>query len=119
MNSKEQMYLIRWKSDNVKEVTSGFQVEAIRHSEKKWYAGEPQMDIIREATPTDLKNYPAGNEREENERANYLNKKLHEGVRFLSCKGDTSVLSKEWWCFQKGTKWETIQSTVAECIGAI
>ena len=68
MNSKEQMYLIRWKSDNVKEVTSGFQVEAIRHSEKKWYAGEPQMDIIREATPTDLKNYPAGNEREENER---------------------------------------------------
>ena len=34
MNSKEQMYLIRWKSDNVKEVTSGFQVEAIRHSEK-------------------------------------------------------------------------------------
>ena len=40
MNSKEQMYLIRWKSDNVKEVTSGFQVEAIRHSEKK--SGMPE-----------------------------------------------------------------------------
>ena len=119
MNQKERLYLICWKSDGAKAVISGFQIEAIRHSEKKWYAGEPQMDIIREATPVDLKRYPAEGEREKNERLNYLNKKLREGVRFLYSKGDTPVLIKEWWCFPKGTKWETVQSAVAESVGII
>lgn len=51
---KNHMYVIQWKSDGALEVTSDYQIEAIRHSEKKWYNGEPQMKILRVATKEDL-----------------------------------------------------------------
>ena len=54
---KETMFLIQWLSDGELEVTSGFQIEAIRHSEKKWYNGMPQMKILRKATMEDMATY--------------------------------------------------------------
>ena len=56
--NNKQLYLIRWLSDGAFEVTSGAQIEAIRHSEKKWYKGKLQMEIVRKATGDDKKNYP-------------------------------------------------------------
>lgn len=50
----DRMFVIQWKSDGALEVTSGYQIEAIHHSEKKWYNGEPQMKNLREATPHDM-----------------------------------------------------------------
>ena len=34
-------------------ITSGWQINAIRHSEKKWYNGESQMRVLRKATDED------------------------------------------------------------------
>ena len=51
---KKTLFVIKWKSDGELEVTSGYQIEAIHHSEKKWYHGEPQMEILRKATKEDL-----------------------------------------------------------------
>ena len=44
------LYVIKWKNDRQIIITSGWQINAIRHSEKKWYNGEPQMEILRKAT---------------------------------------------------------------------
>ena len=52
---KKTLFVIKWKSDGELEVTSGYQIEAIHHSEQKWYHGEPQMEILRKATKEDLK----------------------------------------------------------------
>jgi hypothetical protein len=35
-------------------ITSGWQINAIRHSEKKWYNGESQMRVLRKATDEDF-----------------------------------------------------------------
>lgn len=51
---KKTLWTIQWKSDGELEVTSGYKIEAIRHSEKKWYNGEPQMKILRKATKEDM-----------------------------------------------------------------
>ena len=51
---KKTLFVIQWNSDGALEVTSGYQIEAIRHSEKKWYNGVPQMKILRKATREDL-----------------------------------------------------------------
>lgn len=48
------LFVIKWISDGALEVTSGYQIEAIRHSEEKWYNGEPQIEILRKATKEDL-----------------------------------------------------------------
>ncbi len=48
------LYVIKWKNDRQIIITSGWQINAIRHSEKKWYNGELQMEILRKATKEDL-----------------------------------------------------------------
>lgn len=48
------LFVIKWKCDRQVIVTSGWQINAIRHSEKKWYNGELQMEILRKATKEDL-----------------------------------------------------------------
>ena len=96
MNQKERLYLIGWRNDGHKGITSGFQVEAIRHSEQKWYKGVPQMEVLREATPDDLLAYPPEDENERNERMHCLNRKLKEGRKYLACENGVMVLSKEW-----------------------
>jgi hypothetical protein len=55
--NKIKFYLIRWHSDNQINIVSNRQIVAIRHSEKNWYDGIPQMTIIREATKDDLSRY--------------------------------------------------------------
>lgn len=65
---KECLYLIQWNGGGQHAVTSGFQIEAIRHSEKKWYGGEPSMRILHEATLEDLAAYPPVDDREKEER---------------------------------------------------
>lgn len=54
----EKLFLIKWLADYQIEITNGYQIEAIQHSEKKWYNGEHQMIILRESTEEDLKRYP-------------------------------------------------------------
>lgn len=54
----EKLFLIKWESDLQLEITNGYQIEAIRHSERKWYNGEKQMYVLRKATADDIKKYP-------------------------------------------------------------
>ena len=108
MEQKERLYLIRWKDDGKEAVTSGFQVEAIRHSEAKWYGGQPQMDIIREATPDDLKAHPP---EEVIERDRCLERKWKELENIPFDEADSPsglVLAEDWWGFPKGTDREEI-----------
>ena len=56
-NNGEKLFLIKWKSDLQLEIINGYQIEAIRHSEKKWYNSEKQMYILREATKDDKNKY--------------------------------------------------------------
>ena len=42
-NFSKTLYVIKWNSDHQTIITSGWQINAIRHSEKKWYNGESQM----------------------------------------------------------------------------
>lgn len=60
MNKKlgEKLFVIRWKADRETVIVDGYQIGAIRHSEKKWYDGEHRMEILRECTEEDLKKYP-------------------------------------------------------------
>ena len=44
----------RWNSDHQTIITSGWQINAIRHSEKKWYNGESQMRVLRKVTDEDF-----------------------------------------------------------------
>ena len=53
-NFGKTLYVIKWKSDRQVIITSGWQIDAIRHSEKKWYNGEPQIEILRKASKEDL-----------------------------------------------------------------
>lgn len=53
-NFSKTLYVIKWNSDHQTIITSDWQINAIRHSEKKWYNGEPQMEILRKATKEDL-----------------------------------------------------------------
>lgn len=111
MEQKERIYLIRWKADGEEAVISGFQVEAIRHSEKKWHGGQPQMDIIREATPEDLKVHPAEGECERSERDRCLERKWKELEDIPFDEADSTsglVLAEEWWGFSKGTDREEV-----------
>ncbi len=39
-NFSKTLYVIKWNSDHQTIITSGWQINAIRHSEKKWYNGE-------------------------------------------------------------------------------
>lgn len=50
IKQKKQFFLIRWHSDREETIIDGYQLEALRHSEKKWYNGEPQFDVLRTAT---------------------------------------------------------------------
>lgn len=56
-NNGEKLFLIKWKSDLQLEIINGYQIEAIRHSEKKWYNSEKQMYVLREATKDDKNKY--------------------------------------------------------------
>ena len=103
---------VQWINDGYKDIISGFQIEAIRHSEKKWYKGVPQIEIIREIMPDDLLAYPPENEIERNERIRCLNRKLKEGRQYLTCENGSVVLSKEWWGFPARTEWKSIQTLV-------
>lgn len=51
------LYLIQWLSDYEINVTTGYQIEAIRHTEKKWYSGISQIEILRVASDDDIKKY--------------------------------------------------------------
>ena len=52
----QTLFVIQWKSDNEIEVTTGYQIEAIKHSEQKWY-DKSQVNILRKATQKDIENY--------------------------------------------------------------
>lgn len=111
MAQKERLYLIRWRSDHQENVTTGFQVEAIRHSEKKWYKGQPQMDIIREATPADLMQHQPEEESERSERDRCLERKWKELEDIPFDEADSPsglILAEDWWGFSKGTDREEI-----------
>lgn len=111
MEQKERLYLIRWKGDGKEAVTSGFQVEAIRHSEGKWYKGQPQMDIIREATPADLEQYPPEDEQDMKMRDRCMERKWKELEDIPFDEADSPsglVLAEDWWGFTKGTDREEI-----------
>lgn len=53
-NFSKTLYVIKWNSDHQTIITSGWQISAIRHSEKKWYNGESQMRVLRKATDEDF-----------------------------------------------------------------
>lgn len=109
MTQKERLYLIRWNSDGIMTVTSGLQIEAIRHSEGKWYGGQPQMTIIREATSSDLKQHPPKNKCEQRERDKFLKIKWKQLENVLFDETDSElVLAEDWWGFPKGTEREEI-----------
>ena len=57
MVKSSKLYLIRWNNDGELQVTDGFNIEAMRHSERKNYGGEHQFVIIREATEQDKIEY--------------------------------------------------------------
>ena len=48
------LYVVKWNSDHQTIITSGWQINAIRHSEKKWYNGESQMRVLRKVTDEDF-----------------------------------------------------------------
>lgn len=111
MKQKERLYLIRWRSDHEESVTTGFQIEAIRHSENKHYGGQPQMDIIREATPADLKQHPPEGEEDRKMRDRCLKRKWKEldDIPFDEADSPSGlVLAEDWWGFPKGTDREEI-----------
>ena len=51
------LYLIQWLSDYEINITTGYQIEAIHYSEKKWYSGISQIKILRVASDDDIKKY--------------------------------------------------------------
>lgn len=53
-NFSKTLYVIKWNCDHQTIITSGWQINAIRHIEKKWYNGESQMRILRKTTDEDF-----------------------------------------------------------------
>lgn len=53
-NFSKTLYVIKWNSDHQTIITSGWQINAITHSEKKWYNGESQMRVLRKAADEDF-----------------------------------------------------------------
>lgn len=53
-NFSKTLYVVKLNSDHQTIITSGWQINAIRHSEKKWYNGESQMRVLRKATDEDF-----------------------------------------------------------------
>lgn len=69
------VYLIRWKLDSLITIVSGKQLEALIHSNKKWYGyDKPQFDILRKATESDLVTFPAESPREQAACRELMNK---------------------------------------------
>lgn len=54
---RQKLYVIQWFSDYKINITTGFQIESIHHSEKKWYNKIPQMKVLREASIDDINKY--------------------------------------------------------------
>lgn len=53
-NFNKTLYVIKWNSDHQTIITSGWQINAIMHSGKKWYNGESQMRVLRKAADKDF-----------------------------------------------------------------
>lgn len=106
---KEKLYVVSWITDDETCVTSGFQVEAIRHDEIKNYGGIALAVVVREALHGDLHRYPV--ECNQNELDICLEAKWHELSDVPFDEADTAsglVLAEDWWGFPKGTDREDI-----------
>lgn len=53
-----KLYAMRCLVDGETVIVDGYQIEAIRYSEREWYKGEHCIEILRECTQEDLKEYP-------------------------------------------------------------
>lgn len=107
--NKEKLYVIAWITDNETCITSGFQVEAIRHSENKNYDRIRLAIVVREAISSDLQRYPV--ECNQNELDICLETKWYELADVPFDESDTAsglVLAQDWWGFPKGTDREDI-----------
>lgn len=56
-NFSKTLYVVKWNSDHQTIITSGWQINAIRHSEKKWYNGESQMRLYEKPLMKILKRW--------------------------------------------------------------
>lgn len=53
----ENLYVIQWLNDKEVVVTTAYQIQAIKHSEKKWYNNMETFKVLRRATRDDISMY--------------------------------------------------------------